>query len=605
MTALRRIAALILALHPLFGWCQPANDNFTDRIAMAGLTNQVSSDATGATLEPGESTPFPSLPWGSVWFSWIAPTNGWLTLESFAPEAEVGEIVCYTGQSIESLDRIQPQWFPGDQRAIEVAFGQEYDFALFNSGQFSFRWTLYPSPPNDGFEHRIVLSGESNQISGTMDYILDDPREPADCLFWGGAVWYAWVAPEDGSLFVSFPGSSCEMRAFVYQGNAVEELVRSESRPAIWPAPFEWHIKAGEEYAIAVCGGGGWECRTPFTMEWRLFSSPPNDRFSNRLTLGDVSNSVTGTLNSAWLEPGEGQILGLPDDSGSVWYGWVAPFDGVAEFVAATMMPSWIEVTVGSAISNLTIVDGSTSMLETTQRLNVTAGQEYCVAVWGGQYFPDIPKDFQLTVQAWPRGDNDAFTNRLALGGTNITISGNLILATAEPGESSHAGIEPRRSVWYEWRSPQNLGVTMTVQGEGPSPLVNPILAVYRGQELSELVSAAEQFSEGGRASVQFGAVSNEVYVIAVDSFSAGDDFRLQLDAEAPPSLSLGVVDRHGNRSLTVTGCAGFPLSIEISTNLLGWEPIAAFINLTGSCTLTIAAETAIPQRFYRIRLLP
>jgi hypothetical protein len=65
------------------------------------------------------------------------------------------------------------------------------------------------------------------------------------------------------------------------------------------------------------------------------------------------------------------------------------------------------------------------------------------------------------------------------------------------------------------------------------------------------------------------------------------------------------VVDRHGNRSLTVTGCAGFPLSIEISTNLLSWEPIAAFINLTGSCTLTIAAETTIPQRFYRIRFLP
>ena len=55
---------------------RPANDDFTHRIVLAGVASTVTGTTFGATAEPGEPGSIP----GSVWYSYIAPAAGTLSL---------------------------------------------------------------------------------------------------------------------------------------------------------------------------------------------------------------------------------------------------------------------------------------------------------------------------------------------------------------------------------------------------------------------------------------------------------------------------------------------------------------------------------------------
>src|SRR5436190_19488057 len=58
------------------GHAQPANDDFANRIPLAGAAVVVSGDNQHATLQPGE----PTVGDKSVWWSWTAPTAGVYTV---------------------------------------------------------------------------------------------------------------------------------------------------------------------------------------------------------------------------------------------------------------------------------------------------------------------------------------------------------------------------------------------------------------------------------------------------------------------------------------------------------------------------------------------
>src|SRR5688572_29654381 len=58
----------------------PINDRFSDAILLSGSTVEVTADNTNSTTESGE--PAHELSSGrSLWWSWTAPGDGWLTVE--------------------------------------------------------------------------------------------------------------------------------------------------------------------------------------------------------------------------------------------------------------------------------------------------------------------------------------------------------------------------------------------------------------------------------------------------------------------------------------------------------------------------------------------
>ncbi len=61
---------------------QDFSDDFADSQLLSGSTATVTGSNTNATLEPGEPQIAGKVGGHSVWISWIAPTNGLVTLST-------------------------------------------------------------------------------------------------------------------------------------------------------------------------------------------------------------------------------------------------------------------------------------------------------------------------------------------------------------------------------------------------------------------------------------------------------------------------------------------------------------------------------------------
>jgi hypothetical protein len=82
---------------------------------------------------------------------------------------------------------------------------------------------------------------------------------------------------------------------------------------------------------------------------------------------------------------------------------------------------------------------------------------------------------------------NDNFANRILLHGSNLTVTGTLASATAEPGEPFLDGISSGQTAWWSWTAPTNGIVTFSAN----SPDFNPLVSVYVGNNLASLALVA------------------------------------------------------------------------------------------------------------------
>jgi len=115
---------------------------------------------------------------------------------------------------------------------------------------------------------------------------------------------------------------------------------------------------------------------------------------------------------------------------------------------------------------------------------------------------------------------NDTFDRARYLGKRSFTTLGTTLLATAEPGEPSHAGQPASHSVWFEWVAPMaNIIDVYSISDE-----MDTRIAVYEGTSLGSLTEIASNDNDpdavnSGRDSfLQFPATNNQTYFIAVDS---------------------------------------------------------------------------------------
>jgi hypothetical protein len=130
---------------------------------------------------------------------------------------------------------------------------------------------------------------------------------------------------------------------------------------------------------------------------------------------------------------------------------------------------------------------------------------------------------------------NDDFVNAQDLGpGTEASVSGANLYATAEFGEPDHAGYWALSSVWYRWTAPADGVYRLRTCGSD----FDTVLAVYRGPTVDALgrVASSDNFC-GRRSSVKFGADSGTTYRIAVDGVEGEQgSIALELAPAVPPS---------------------------------------------------------------------
>ena len=92
-------------------WAQPTNDMFANAAPISGQWGSILGRNIGATAEPGEPSHagFPAT--ASIWYKWVAPFNGEVTLDTLGSTNANGlsldtVLAVYTGPDISHLTQV-------------------------------------------------------------------------------------------------------------------------------------------------------------------------------------------------------------------------------------------------------------------------------------------------------------------------------------------------------------------------------------------------------------------------------------------------------------------------------------------------------------------
>ena len=181
----------------------------------------------------------------------------------------------------------------------------------------------------------------------------------------------------------------------------------------------------------------------------------------------------------------------------------------------------------------------------------------------------------------------------------NIRTRVSNLLATKEASEPDLAGNPGGKSVWWQWPARQT-GL-VTIQTDGSS--FDTLLGVYVGSSLSTLtpVASNDDLNDQTTAAVTFDAQAGTDYQIVVDGFD-GDSGTIELTIlVGRPRLSLLVLLPNDEVQMTVDGEPGRTYTIEASSDLVTWKPIASLENNDGTLRFSDAELRNYSQRFYRV----
>ncbi|NBV22484.1 MAG: hypothetical protein EBS05_11280 [Proteobacteria bacterium] len=546
-------------------------DQFAGRVTFTGQTNTVTGHNLGATTEPGEPV-HAGVPNGaSIWWSWTAPQNGLVQLDTAGSTNAFGGMLdtvlaVYVGTVLNTLTPVAanqdevPGFVTTSKVFFRAAAGVTYQFAVAGlrdtNGDVAvgnIALNLAQAPNNDYFTNALVFPPGARRVYDNNVGATEELGEPDHAGNPGGkSVWWTWVAPTNGTYLLDTVGSSMDTLLAIYTGSAINALSlvgEDDNRSDGGASVVKFFGVGGTAYQIAVDGFAGTNGISAGDIVLNLNPTQVlNDDFAERVTLGGQTNRVMGSNLGATKELGEPNHGGNAGGS-SLWWTWTAPISGP---VAVTTLTSTFDTTLavytGSTVSGLTLVAenddadpvnalaviaalfpgavGQTN-LESGSLLffPAVAGQTYQIAVDG--YRSDNGTVAAGTVVLGLRqpslptpGGNDLFANRYAITGQTNTSFGFNTNATDEVGEPNHDGNDGGRSIWWSWVAPATGPVTINTVGSS----FDTLLGVYLGTNVSALtlVAADTRSADNGKSVVTFTAIQGVEYQIAVDGFNDG-----------------------------------------------------------------------------------
>ena len=241
-------------------------------------------------------------------------------------------------------------------------------------------------------------------------------------------------------------------------------------------------------------------------------------------------------------------------------------------------------------------LSGRTNLTLTLTNITLAQAGSYSVRVYTDQR-QAVSRPAKLTVT--PR--NDSFAQRLTVNSGGGRYLSSTVNASSEVGEPNHANAFGGASIWYQWTSPMNGGVTIDTIGS----TFDTVLAVYTGDDFSNLnlVAADDDGANFNHNSkVTFHCSAGVVYLVAVDGFLGATG---GVVLNVTPELSISDIHLAGsstidlaiyapsNRSVILEGTTNFQVWVPISTNP---APASGLLQVTSP-----ASGTSL--QFYRARL--
>jgi hypothetical protein len=505
-------------------YTDPTNDFFASRKVMGG-TNVSDSGYNGlATSEPSE----PVLGFGrTLWWSWIAPVTGRVSLSAGDFDTYDTEAQVFLGNSVSNLTLV----VAGNSSAAFTAIaGQAYQISLDSLpgsvGFVDFTLTEMPVPPNDDFTNATLLSGLTVTTNGSNLGATLEPGEPrfpdTNCI---ETSWWKWTAPETRQMTINVSGQTADFfnMAFavdfaIYTGNSISNLtlVDRGTNQGIFSAV------TGTTYFIVLDGTNG----SFGNLNLNLVPTPSNDDFANRQVLQGYSIALNGDSTGATMEPGESDH-GIGPSGGSVWFTWQAPASGpVTMTYSSAGFWAGLAIYTGPSLNQLTQV--ASSAFDQTLSFNAVAGTVYQIALAG--YYGGTG-DYSLDLWLNAGKSNDNFANRIPLSGTNLTVAADNTGATKQSGEPKVDGFAASHSLWWSYSSPIAGSLRINFSGVNFTPLIG----VYTGTILAKL-KPVTNITDYVKMQTVFDTFPGTNYQISVDGYdNATGMIQLQMDFQPLP----------------------------------------------------------------------
>ncbi len=155
---------------------------------------------------------------------------------------------------------------------------------------------------------------------------------------------------------------------------------------------------------------------------------------------------------------------------------------------------------------------------------------------------------------------NDFFAEAIPLTGASGSVTADTTQATKEVGEPNHAGNFGGKSVWWDFRAPQDGVLTLNTLGSS----FDTVLALYTGPVVSNLTSVAandDAFpgAPGGYSLINQAVRSNILYHVALDGYGGASGTGVVTYAFAPMPLYrvTTTTDGNGTAQLIATNSLG------------------------------------------------
>jgi len=250
------------------GLIGPANDSFTNSSSMTGSDATDTGANCTATTEPGEPVHGNKASGHSVWWSWTAPADGPVTLDTIGSSFDT-ILAVYTGNSVSGLTLVTNNDDYTTAEASRVIFtavnGTTYHFAVdgYNGDCGDVQINLHQgplpqAPGNDLFDNAYELTDSSGSASGSNVNATKETGEPDHAHNSGGAsVWWYWTAPDDGVVTFDTAGSSFDTTLAVYVGSSVDALsliAENDDDGGLPTSKVQFTATAGVTYQVAVDG---------------------------------------------------------------------------------------------------------------------------------------------------------------------------------------------------------------------------------------------------------------------------------------------------------------------------------------------------------------
>lgn len=509
----------------------PPNDDFANRVPLAGVSATATGSNVNASLEDGEPTHLGEAS-HSAWWTWTAPRSAQVVV-SLAGSSFDTVLGVYTGGGVAALT---PVAVNNDSTASEITsrvvfdavLGTTYQIAVDGFGQEQGRIALSivqaagSAPSNDAFESALLLTGDTATATGSSYDATPQPGEPAHAgQSATRSIWWKWTAPAGGTCTVDTIGSAFDTVLAVYTGSTVSGLsaVASDDQSGGDNASrVVFETTPGTTYHFAVDGNSGAGGAVVLNLSFGAGAKPANDDFASAAPL--TGDSATADSSRATAESGEPAHAGN-GAAKSLWWTWTAAQNAPVRIsTGGSDFDTVLAVYTGSGIHSLVPVaenDDANGTRESQVEFDAVAGTTYRIAVDG---YDGESGAVVLAVTQTIAPLNDDFADAQELDTTTdgfASASGSSRRAGAEPGEPSHAGNDASRSLWWQWTAPHSGAVTIDTIGSE----FDTVLAVYTGELLAALeeVASNDDFGSDNTSSVTFQAVRGTPYRIALDGY--------------------------------------------------------------------------------------